>query len=180
MIVLSLFDGISAGQVALKRLGANIEQYYASEVDKHAIAITQHNHPDTIQLGDVRKWKEWGIEKPDLLIGGSPCQNLSFAGKQKGLSTKCQKEITSLDEYQVLKESGFEFEGQSYLFWEFIAIREHYKPKYFMLENVKMSKKWEDVFNKAVGVKPVEINSALVSAQNRCRNYWVGEYVPEN
>ena len=140
MIVLSLFDGISAGQLALQRADIKVKKYYASEIDKHAIAITQHNFPDTIQLGDVSNWESWDIEQPDLLIGGSPCQNLSFAGKQKGLSTKCNKEITTLEQYQALKDEGFEFEGQSYLFWEFIAVREHYKPKYFMLENVKMNK----------------------------------------
>lgn len=108
----------------------------------------------------------------DLLCGGSPCQNFSFAGTRKGAVTKDNIEITTLEKYLELKEQGFEFEGQSYLFWEYVRILKEVKPKYFLLENVKMSKKWQDVISNALGVEPIEIDSALVSAQGRKRLYW--------
>lgn len=177
--VLSLFDGMSCGQIALRDLRIPIEVYYASEIDKFAIAQTQLNFPDTVQLGDVRnidvdKLCEDG--EIDLLIGGSPCVNLSFAGNRAGLATKENMEILSLGQYLDLKESGFEFEGQSYLFWEFMrvltALRRRNPNIMFLLENVEMGKKWETVLSEAVGVHGVHINSALVSAQNRKRIYW--------
>lgn len=174
MKIISLFDGISGAQQALNRAGIKYSAYYASEVDKYAIKITQKNYPDTIQLGDVRNVV---IDQHfDYLFGGSPCQSFSFAGKQKGMSTKCEKKILSLQQYLELKAEGFEFEGQSYLFWEFIRILEEcrkFNPNIkFLLENVIMSQEWEWVITKAVGVHPIEINSALVSAQNRRRLYW--------
>lgn len=183
MIVLSLFDGMSCGQIALKELGIKVDKYLASEVDRFAISQTQLNFPNTIQLGSVTEleyingvlYKGDNVVYKgdiDLLIGGSPCQNLSFAGNQKGLSTKEGIEITSLEQYLELKEKGFEFEGESYLFWEFIKLKEQIKPKYFLLENVRISNKWKAIFDKIVGVDPVEINSSLVSAQNRVRYYW--------
>jgi len=149
MKVLSLFDGMSCGQIALERVGIQVEKYYASEIDKYAIKVTKKNHPKTIQLGDVTKWREWDIEQPDIIIGGSPCQGFSFAGKQL----------------------NFE-DPRSRLFFEFVDILKHYKPKYFLLENVKMKKEFQDVISEYLGVQPIEINSALVSAQNRKRLYW--------
>ena len=122
MIVLSLFDGMSCGQIALKELGAHVERYYASEVDKFAIAQTQLNFPDTVQLGDVRNIDARKLGHVDLLLGGSPCQSFSFAGKRAGMSTKQNEEIYTLDRYLELKQAGFEFEGQSFLFWEYIRI----------------------------------------------------------
>lgn len=176
MIVLSLFDGMSCGQIALKELGAHVERYYASEVDKFAIAQTQLNFPKTVQLGDVRNIDARKLGHVDLLLGGSPCQSFSFAGKRAGMSTKENEEIYTLDRYLELKQAGFEFEGQSYLFWEYIRIlhelRETNPNVFFLLENVEMGKKWEKVLSEAIGLQGVHINSALVSAQIRKRIYW--------
>ena len=170
--VLSLFDGMSCGQQALERIGVNVLEYYASEIDKHAIAVTMHNYPNTKQLGSVVDVDGYKLPKIDLLIGGSPCQSFSFAGKRKGMSTKCETEILTLEHYLELKAEGYEFEGQSYLFWEYMRLLNETKPKYFLLENVIMGEKWEKILSKAIGVNAIEINSALVSAQNRRRLYW--------
>lgn len=178
--VLSLFDGMSCGQIALRDLGFPIEVYYASEIDKFAIQQTQLNFPDTVQLGDVRNID---VDKLcdevgefDLLLAGSPCTNLSTAGNRAGLATKENMEILTLGQYLDLKEAGFEFEGQSYLFWEFMrvltALRRRNPNIMFLLENVEMGKKWESVLSDAIGIRGVHINSALVSAQNRKRIYW--------
>lgn len=155
MKVLSLFDGTSAGQVAIRRASLPLEEYYASEIDKYAIAVTQSRHPNTIQLGNVEKWKEWQIdfESIDLLLGGSPCQGFSIAGKQL----------------------NFE-DPRSKLFFEYVGILKKIKELnpnvYFLLENVKMKKEFQDIISEHLGVQPIEINSALVSAQNRKRLYW--------
>jgi site-specific DNA-cytosine methylase len=148
--ILSLFDGISCGQLALKKLDIPVNKYYASEIEKPSIKVTQHNFPNTIQLGDVTKVTSDDLEKIDLLFGGSPCQDLSRANSNaKGL------------------------EGdRSGLFWEYVRLLNETKPKYFLLENVVMSKEWEDSISNELGVKPIEINSNLVSAQNRRRLYW--------
>jgi len=172
MRVLSLFDGMSCGQIALNRCGIEYESYFASEIEEPAIKVTMSNYPNTIQLGDVRNIDVSTLPQIDLLIGGSPCQSFSFAGKQKGMSTKDNVEILTLEHYLELKEQGFEFEGQSYLFWEYMRILKTAKPKYFLLENVKMSNKWKTILTNAIGVEPILINSSLVSAQNRERLYW--------
>ena len=147
--VLSLFDGMSCGQIALNKLGIEYSNYFAAEVDKYAIKVTQSNSPNTKQLGDVTKIKSEDLPKIDLLIGGSPCQGFSFAGKQL----------------------NFE-DPRSKLFFEFVRLLKECKPKYFLLENVKMKKEYQDLISKYLGVEPVKINSALVSAQNRVRLYW--------
>lgn len=155
LTVLSLFDGISGGQIALKRAGYKIKNYYASEVDKYAIEITQKNYPNTIQLGDVTKWQEWDIDwkSIDLLIGGSPCQDLTFAGKRTGL--------------QGARSSLF------YCYRDILNYIKEFNPNVqFLLENVKTKQDTLDIISKEVGVNPVRINSNLVSAQNRDRFYW--------
>lgn len=172
MNVLSLFDGMSCGQQALERVGIKVDNYFASEIDKYAITVTMANYPNTKQLGSVTQVDGYSLPKIDLLIGGSPCQSFSFAGKRKGMSTKDEQEILTLEHYLELKSQEYEFEGQSYLFWEYMRLLNEVKPKYFLLENVMMGEKWEKILSKAIGVNPIMINSSLVSAQNRQRLYW--------
>lgn len=147
--VLSLFDGLSAGQVALQRAGIRYNKYFACEIDKYASKVTGHNFPDTIHLGDVSKVRGQDLPNIDLLIGGSPCQGFSFLGKQL----------------------NFE-DPRSILFFEFVRLLKETKPTYFLLENVKMKQVYQDVITEALGVAPIEINSSLVSAQDRSRLYW--------
>jgi len=183
MNVLSLFDGHSCGQIALNELCIIPDKYYASEIDKHAIAQTQLNFPNTIQLDSVVDVDVSKLEHIDLLIGGSPCQSFSFAGKRNGMSTTENEEIYTLERYLELKSEGFQFEGQSYLFWEYMRIltdiRKYNPDVKFLLENVEMGDKWERVLSEAIGVFGVHINPALVSAQNRKRIYWTNIRVKE-
>lgn len=175
IVILSLFDGMGCGAIALTNLGVNFK-YYASEVDKFATAQTKHNFPSVIHLGDVRNVDVLQLPKIDIIMGGSPCQSFSFAGKQKGMVTTTEIKITTLAHYLELKSAGFEFEGQSYLFWEYMRILEGVRKinpdVEFLLENVEMAKYWEGILSRAIGVYPVHINSNLVSAQNRPRVYW--------
>jgi site-specific DNA-cytosine methylase len=147
--VLSLFDGISCGQIALERAGIEVENYFASEIEPSSIKVTQANFPNTKQLGSVLNVKGADLPKIDLLIGGSPCQGFSFAGKQL----------------------NFE-DPRSKLFFEFIRIFKEINPTYFLLENVKMKQEYQDIISDYLGVNPIMINSNLVSAQNRTRLYW--------
>lgn len=149
MNVLSLFDGMSCGQIALNKIGIEYDNYYASEIDKYAIKVTQKNYPNTIQLGSVVDVSGSDLPKIDLLIGGSPCQGFSFAGKQL----------------------NFEDE-RSKLFFEYVRILKETKPKHFLLENVKMKKEYQDVISDLLGVKPILIDSALITAGHRERLYW--------
>lgn len=154
MNVLSLFDGISCGRVALERAGIKVDKYFASEVDKYAIQIAQKNYPDTIQLGDVKEVKGENLPTIDLLIGGSPCQDLSNYKYDRG-------EVTGLNG----EKSG--------LFYEYIRILKSVKPKYFLLENVAtMQDKWKDLISEILDVQPIMINSNLVCAAERKRYYW--------
>ena len=176
MNVLSLFDGMSCGQIALKEQGISVKNYYASEIDKYAIKVTQHNFPDTIQLGCVTKINISELKFIDLLIAGSPCTDLSIAGSMKGMSTTENKNITTLEQYLKFKNKGVKFHGQSYLFWEYVRVLrdiQKYNPNIlFLLENVPMKKKWERLISETLVLFPVSLNSALVSAQNRNRLYW--------
>lgn len=155
MNILSLFDGMSCGRIAAERAGLTVNKYYASEVDKHAIKVSQANWPDIVHLGDVTKWLEWDIDwsSIDLLIGGSPCQGFSFAGKQLAFD-----------------------DPRSKLFFVYVDILNHIRslnPNVkFLLENVRMKKEHLAVISEHLGVEPALINSALVSAQNRERYYW--------
>ncbi len=152
MNVLSVFDGMSCAQIALERAGVTVDKYYASEVDKYAIKVTQANFPDTVQIGDISRLNAYDLHelpKIDLMIGGSPCQGFSFAGKQLNFDDE-----------------------RSQLFFHYIRLLKYLKPRYFLLENVKMKKEFQDVISELLGVEPIEINSALVSAQNRKRLYW--------
>ncbi len=156
--VLSLFDGMSCGQIALERAGIKVKNYYASELDKYAIKVAKQNYPDTTHIGDVTKisynngllvTENGEFEtKIDLVIGGSPCQSFSVAGDGTG------------------------FDGKSGLFFEYLRILREVNPKQFLLENVVMKKQWEDVISRELGVEPITINSALLSAQSRKRLYW--------
>jgi DNA-cytosine methyltransferase len=173
MNVLSLFDGISCGRIAIERAGLHIDKYYASEIDKYAIKVAKSNYADTIHIGDVRDidasmFKD-GI---DMLIGGSPCQSFSFAGNRAGMKTRDNVNILTLEQYLQLKTEGFSFIGESYLFWEYVRLLRELKPKYFILENVAMEEEWAKVITKTLGVHYVDLNSRLVSAQNRRRFYW--------
>jgi DNA (cytosine-5)-methyltransferase 3A len=149
MKILSLFDGMSCGQLAIDRIGIKNYTYYASEIDKYAIQIARKNFPNTIHLGDVTSIKSANLPKIDLLIGGSPCQGFSFAGKQLAFD-----------------------DPRSQLFFEFVRLLDELKPKYFLLENVRMKKEYLDIITKYLGVEPILINSSLFSAQNRQRYYW--------
>lgn len=149
MNVLSLFDGISCGRVALEKAGIIVDKYYASEIDQYTIRISSKNYPDIEQIGDVTNIKGNKYKGIDLLIGGSPCQGFSFAGKQLNF-----------------------IDPRSRLFFEYVRVLEEVNPKFFLLENVKMKQEYQDIITRYLGVKPIEINSALVSAQNRKRLYW--------
>lgn len=159
MNVLSLFNGISGARLALDRAGINVTHHYSSEIDKYANAITQFNYPDTIHLGDITKWKDWDIEQPDLIVGGFPCQSYSQAGKRLG--DKCPK--------------------NGRLIYDFIDVINYYKPKYFLMENVKgfvsiekgdvLKRLMDDLTSMGYAAQYYLINSALVSAQNRQRVY---------
>jgi DNA (cytosine-5)-methyltransferase 3A len=156
MNVLSLFDGMSCGQIALERAEIKVDKYFASEIKEEGILVTQKNYPNTIQLGDITKLKYSGNHKIDLVMGGSPCQNFSNAqwnGQRNGLEGK---------------KSG--------LFYEFVRILRQIQEKnpkvMFLLENVKMKQEYQDIISELLGVEPININSKLVSAQMRNRYYW--------
>lgn len=172
MNVVSLFDGISCLRVALERSKIKVDNYWASEIDDNAIKISQSNWNDVTHVGDITKLNFKGGVKVDLLAGGSSCQNFSFSGNKLGMISESNEKIVTLDRYLELKNSGFSFKGESYLFWEYVRLLNEIKPKYFLLENVKMSKEWETVISTALQTSPIMIDSQLVSAQKRKRLYW--------
>ena len=149
MKVLSLFDGMSCAQIALNKLGVKNYTYYASEIDKYSIKITQKNYPNTIQVGDVQMLNGKDFKDIDLIVCGSPCQGFSFAGQQLAFD-----------------------DPRSKLFFEFVRLLKEIKPKYFLLENVRMKKEYLSIISQYCGVEPYLFNSAKVSAQNRLRYYW--------
>jgi site-specific DNA-cytosine methylase len=149
MNVLSLFDGMSCGRIALDRVGIKVDNYFASEIDKHAIKVSKANWSDIKHVGDVTLLQAKDLPKIDLLIGGSPCQGFSRIGKQLNFN-----------------------DPKSSLFWEYIRLLEECNPTYFLLENNPMKQEWQDVISRYLGVEPVKINSCLVSAQSRKRLYW--------
>ena len=169
--------------VALQQSGISFDSYYASEIESNAEKVSQQQYPNIIRIGDVTKLDyknsvlitekgNFNIDNIDLLIGGSPCQGFTYAGFQDGMITEEDIEITSLETYLRYKEQGYKFKGQSYLFWEYVRLLKQIKPKYFLLENVKMAKKWENIITNALGVQPVLLNSADFSPQRRQRLYW--------
>ena len=163
MNVLSLFDGMSCGRIALERCGFTVKNYWASEIDKYAMTVAKANWPDMVHIGDVRNviWPEMFDGEPiDLLIGGSPCQGFSWAGKRLNFD-----------------------DPRSKLFFEFVRVLREAKPKWFLLENVNMKQEFQDIISEQLGVKPIRINSNIVSAQNRDRLYWTNipmSSMPEN
>ena len=154
MNVLSLFDGMSCGQLALQRADIDVENYFACEIDKYAMQITQKNFPNTFQWGDVTKIKMPTEGSIDLLMGGSPCQGFSFAGHQLNFD-----------------------DPRSKLFFDFIRVLDAVKPKYVLLENVRMSQKSQDIISEAIGFEPQALDSKWVSGQKRFRLYWWGKLV---
>ena len=152
MNVLSLFDGMACGRIALERAGIHVDKYFASEVDKYAMQIAKNNYPDIIHVGDVQDVmypETFDGHRIDLIIGGSPCQGFSFAGKRLNFD-----------------------DPRSMLFFEYARLVKECNPKYFLLENVRMKQESQDVISETLGVEPIAINSNLVSAQNRYRLYW--------
>lgn len=159
--VISLFDGMSCGRIALEKAGIKVDKYYASEIDKYAMQVAKKNYPDTIHIGDVTKCtfkrgrlrdahgNKFRVKGKVLLIGGSPCQGFSFAGKQLNFD-----------------------DPRSKLFFDFVRLIDEVKPDYFFLENVRMKKEYQDVITEYLGVEPIMLNSSLISAQNRVRLYW--------
>ena len=146
--VLSLFDGMSCGQIALDKLGIKVDNYFASEIDSSAIEVTNNNYPRTNQVGDILNLSGQDLPRIDLLFGGSPCQTFSSAGNGTG------------------------FDGESGLFFEFVRVLNEVNPTYFMLENVVMKKEWMNAISDILGVQPIKIKSNLLGAQNRVRLYW--------
>jgi len=149
LTVLSLFDGMSCGRLALQRAGIPVKVYYASEVDKYAIQIAKKNFPDTVHIGDVKTVIRQDLPKIDIVMGGFPCQAFSIAGKHGGME-----------------------DSRGLLFYDAVKCVRKFKPRWFLLENVKMKKEWQELISGYVGVEPIEINSSLVSGQQRRRLYW--------
>lgn len=181
IVMLNLFSGLGGGRLSAERAGLKVKTEYYSEVDPYALKVMKKRFPDSIPVGDVRNLKAIDFVHVTMITAGSPCQNFSIMGKKKGMITITEIEVNSLKIYLKLKKEGYEFEGQSYLFWEFVRLYTEIKTLQikmglpvldFLLENVKMTDKWVNVISKTVGVEPILINAALVSAQFRERLFW--------
>lgn len=188
--IFSAFDGGSMGQQSLQKyLNPSQYNYFASEIEYGPMNVANHNFPKTVQLGDITKIT--GADLPNdifLMMGGSPCQGFSIAGRKRGMVGNGRVEITSLEQYMNMVSDGFIFDDkeQSQYFWDYVRIMREVNPQYTFLENVVMkglNKKWEHLISKELELEPIRINSSLVTAQNRDRLYWTnipGVTIPEN
>lgn len=181
IVLLDLFAGYGGAELSAKFAGIKVKKSYISEINPSALKVLRKHFPDAMFVGDVRNLRAKDFIDVTLITAGSPCQSFSFCGKRKGMVTKTNVEIRTLGQYLKLKGEGFEFKGQSYLFWEFVRLyqeisslqRQMGLPETkFLLENVKMTKKWQNILSTAVGVEPVVFDAALVSAQSRVRLFW--------
>jgi site-specific DNA-cytosine methylase len=192
IVILDLFAGYGGAELSAKFAKIKVQKSYISEINKSALKVLRKHYPKAIFVGDVRNLRAKDFIDVTIICAGSPCQSFSFAGKRKGMVTKTNVEIYTLEQYLKLKNEGFEFEGQSYLFWEFVRLHKEITQLQrkmglpeakFILENVDMEEKWEKIISSAVGVKPVVFDAAVVSAQSRVRLFWtnVGNIeIPEN
>lgn len=181
IVLLDLFAGYGGAELSAKFAGIKVKKSYISEINPAALKVLKKHFPNALFVGDVRNLRAKDFLDVTLITAGSPCQSFSFCGKRKGMVTKTNIEITTLKQYLKLKSEGFEFEGQSYLFWEFVRLfqeittlqrRMGLPEAKFLLENVNMTKKWQTIISTAVGVEPVMFDAALVSAQSRVRLFW--------
>ncbi len=181
IVILDLFAGYGGAELSAKFAKIKVKKSYISEINPSALKVLRKHFPKAFFVGDVRNLRAEDFIDVTIICAGSPCQSFSFCGKRKGMVTKTNVEITTLAQYLKLKKEGFEFEGQSYLFWEFVRLFEEITAlqrkmglpeAQFLLENVNMTKKWQNIITKAVGVEPVMFDAALVSAQSRVRLFW--------
>lgn len=181
IVLLDLFAGYGGAELSAKHAGVKVKKSYISEINPSALKVLRNHYPDAMFVGDVRNLRAKDFIDVNLITAGSPCQSFSFCGKKKGMVTNTDIEIITLKQYLQLKKDEFKFEGQSYLFWEFVRLykeitslqrRAGLPETKFILENVKMTKKWEDIISKAVNVSPVLFDAAVVSAQSRVRLFW--------
>ncbi len=191
-VLFSLFGGLGGAGLSAKSAGLNVVKEYVSEINKKSIAVLKHNFPDSIIVDDVRNLIAENYLDTTFITAGSPCQDFSPMGTKDGMITEGGITIETLEQYMRLKSEGFEFVGQSFLFWEFVRLYQEIKKLQierglpvlkFLLENVKMQKKWENIITKALGVTPIMIDAALVSAQSRKRLFWTdipGVTIPED
>ncbi len=181
IVILDLFAGFGGAELSAKFAKIKVEKSYISEINPAALKVLKKHFPKSIFVGDVRNLKAKDFIYVTLICAGSPCQCFSFAGKRKGMVTTTDVEVYTLKQYLKLKKEGFEFEGESYLFWEFVRLykeitslqRKLGLPEAkFILENVDMEQKWQNIISDAVGVRPIVLDAALVSAQSRVRLFW--------
>lgn len=181
IVILDLFAGYGGAELSAKMAGIKVKKSYISEIEPSALKVLRKRFPNAIFVGDVRKLKGKDFLDANLICAGSPCQSFSMAGRKKGMVTTTNVEVTTLKQYLKLKKEGFEFEGQSYLFWEFVRLHKEITDLQkkmglpvakFLLENVDMTEKWKSIISTAMGVQPVLFDASLVSAQSRVRLFW--------